>query len=102
FMKKIVRNRLRRGLIEWVGGASVSKTNLLFTAFFAFPVVVSASPAKTDNLNFEPQFVFKDRNGKTVSAPIVEKYQQKKLVYPAAKVDPRVHPKLMRADTSAD
>jgi len=101
-MKKIVRNRLRRGPIKCIGGASVSKITLLFTVFSAFALVFSASAAKTDNLNFEPQFVFKDRNGKTVSAPIVDKYQQKKLVYSTAKVDPRVNPKLMRAATIAD
>ncbi|HKP05474.1 MAG TPA: hypothetical protein VJU77_19145 [Chthoniobacterales bacterium] len=77
------------------------KITLLLTVFSAFALVFSASAAKTDNLNFEPQFVFKDRNGKTVSAPIVDKYQQKKLVYPTAKVDPRVNPKLMRAATIA-
>ncbi|MFL6590751.1 MAG: hypothetical protein ACJ8M4_11325, partial [Chthoniobacterales bacterium] len=36
-----------------------------------------------------------------VSAPIVDEYQQKKLVYPAAKVDPKLDPKLMRAATIA-
>ena len=101
-MKKNGKNRLRQGPIECIGGASVSKITLLFTVFFAFALVFSASAAKTDNLNFEPQFVFKDRNGRTVSAPIVDKYQQKKLVYPTAKVDPRVNPKLMRAATIAD
>ena len=100
-MKTNVKNRLRGGPIECIGGASVRKIILLLTVFSAFALVFSASAAKTDNLNFEPQFVFKDRNGKTVSAPIVDKYQQKKLVYPTAKVDPRVNPKLMRAATIA-
>lgn len=100
-MKTNVKNRLRGGPIECIGGASVRKITLLLTVFSAFALVFSASAAKTDNLNFEPQFVFKDRNGKTVSAPIVDKYQQKKLVYPTAKVDPRVNPKLMRAATIA-
>jgi len=77
------------------------KTNLLFAFVFVFGAVLSASAAKTDNLTFKPQFVFKDRNGKTVSAPIVDEYQKKKLVYPTAKVDPRVNPKLMRAATIA-
>ena len=63
--------------------------------------MLSASAAKTDNLNFKPQFVFKDRNGKTVSAPIVDEYQRKKLVYPTAKIDPHVNPTLMRAATIA-
>ena len=101
-MKKIVKNRLRATPIECIGGASVRKTTLLLAVSSAFSLVLSASAAKTDNLNFKPQFVFKDRNGKTVSAPIVDEYQKKKIVYPAAKIDPRINPKLMRAATIAD
>jgi hypothetical protein len=77
------------------------KTNLLFAFVFVFAAALSAHAAKTENLTFKPQFVFKDRNGKTVSAPIVDEYQKKKLVYPAAKVDPRLNPKLMQAATIA-
>jgi hypothetical protein len=100
-MKKIVKNRLRETPIECIGGAPVRKIILLFSVVSACAVAVSASAAKTENLNFKPQFVFKDRNGKTVSAPIVDEYQKKKLVYPAAKVDPRVNPRLMQAATIA-
>lgn len=88
--------------ITCIGGASVRKITLLLTVVSAFSVAFSASAAKTENLNFKPQFVFKDRNGKTVSAPIVDEYQTKKIVYPTAKVDPRLDPKLMRAATIAD
>ena len=101
FMEKIVKNRLRGSLIECIWGASVRKITLLLTLFSGFSLVLSASAAKTDNLNFKPQFVFKDRHGKTVSAPIVDEYQKKKLVYPAAKIDPRLNPTLMRAATIA-
>ena len=101
-MKKIVRNRLREAPIKCIGGAPVRKIILLLTVISACAVAVSASAAKTENLDFKPQFVFKDRNGKVVSAPIVDEYQKKKIVYPAAKVDPRVNPKLMRAATIAD
>jgi hypothetical protein len=79
----------------------VRKITLLLTVFTGFSLVISASAAKTDNLNFKKQFVFKDRNGKTVSAPIVDQYQNKKLVYPAAKVDPGLNPRLMQAATIA-
>jgi hypothetical protein len=79
----------------------VRKIILLLTVISACAVAVSASAAKTENLNFKPQFVFKDRNGKTVSVPVVDQYQKKKLVYPAAKIDPRVNPRLMRAATIA-
>lgn len=100
-MKKIVKNRLRELPIECIGGAPVRKITLLLTVFSLCAAAVSASAARTENLTFKPQFVFKDRNGKTVSAPIVDEYHKKKLVYPTAKVDPRVSPNLMRAATIA-
>ena len=100
-MKKISKIRLHEASIKCIGGASVRKIILLFTVFSAFALAFSASAARTDSLNFKPQFVFKDRDGKTVSAPIVDEYQQKKIVYPAAKVDPRVNPQLVRAATIA-
>ena len=100
-MKKIVKNRLREAAIECIGGAPVRKIIFLLPIVLACAVAVSASAAKTESLNFKPQFVFKDRNGKTVAAPIVDEYQKKKIVYPAAKIDPRVNPMLMRAATIA-
>jgi hypothetical protein len=100
-MKEIVRNRLRMGQFQCIGGGFMRKTNLLFAFIFVFGAALSAFAAKTENLTFKPQFVFKDRNGKTVSAPIVDEYQKKKLVYPTAKIDPRLNPKLMQAATIA-
>ncbi len=100
-MKKNVKNRLRVRPIQCIGGGFMRSIILLFALVFVFGTALSASAARTENLNFKPQFVFKDRNGKMVSAPIVDEYQKKKLVYPAAKVDPRVNPKLMRAATIA-
>jgi len=100
-MKKIAKNRLRTRPIKCIGGGLMRKITLLFALVFAFGFALSASAARTENLNFKPQFVFKDRNGKIVSAPIVDEYQKKKLVYPAAKVDPRINPTLMRAATIA-
>jgi hypothetical protein len=100
-MKKISKIRLHEASIKCIGGTSVRKITLLFTVFSALALAFSASAARTDSLNFKPQFVFKDRDGKTVSAPIVDEYQQKKIVYPAAKVDPRVNPQLVRAATIA-
>jgi len=101
-MGKFVKNRLRVASNQRIGGVPVRKITLLLTAIFASALAVSASAAKTQNLKFKSQFVFQDRDGKTVSAPIVDEYQKKKLVYPTAKVDPRVNPKLMRAATIAD
>jgi hypothetical protein len=83
-------------------------------------LAVSANAARPESLTFKTQtafgerpataapssepshFVFKDRTGKTVSAPVVEKYQKNRIVYPLAKVDPRLDPKLSRAATIAD
>jgi hypothetical protein len=83
-------------------------------------LAVSANAARTESLSFKPQavfekrgekaasepsqreFTFKDRNGRTVSAPIVERYQKNRIVHPIAKVDPRLDPKLTRAASIAD
>jgi hypothetical protein len=111
---------LRWRLIAWIGGASVRKINLLFTVVWGCGLAVSANAAKTESLSFAPQtvfqkrtgeaaaesskseFVFKDRNGKTVSAPIVEEFQKNRIVHPMAKTDPRLDPRLSRAATIAD
>ena len=101
FVKKTPKNRLRMLPIKCIGGAPVRKTTLLLTIVLAGGFAGSASAARTESLNFKQQFVFKDRSGKTVSAPVVEEYQKKKLVFPTAKVDPRIDPKLMRAASIA-
>lgn len=100
-MEKISKNRLRTLPFQSIGSAPVRKFTLLLSIVLGGAFAVSASAAKTENLNFKPQFVFKDRNGKTVSAPVVDQYQKKKLVYPTAKIDPRLDPKLMQAATIA-
>lgn len=96
------------------------KLNLLFTIVWSCALAVSAHAARTESLSFKPQsafkkrtstssspsskskFVFKDRNGKTVSAPIVAEYQKKRIVHPMAKVDPRLDPRLRTAASIAD
>jgi hypothetical protein len=88
--------------IKCIGGAPVRKITLLLTIVLGGAFAASsASAARTESLNFKPGFVFKDRNGKTVSAPVVDEYQKKKLVFPTAKVDPRLDPKLLRAASIA-
>src|SRR2546427_11592112 len=47
-------------------------------------------------------FVFKDADGKTDSAEVVTKYAPKKIVYPFAKMDGSVDPKLRRAASIAE
>jgi hypothetical protein len=66
---------------------------LLISAFFVSATAVHA--------RFLPKFIFKDSQGKNQSADIVTKYQSKKIVYPVAKVDRGIDPKLMRAATIA-
>ena len=75
---------------------------ILLLTFSSTVLAVSANAARTDSLNFKSQFIFKDRNGKTVSAPIVEKYQKNRIVHPLAKIDPKLDPRLARAATIAD
>ena len=102
FVKKIITNHLRGCLDERIGGAPVRKITLLIAIVCGSAFAVSASAAKTENLTFKPQFVFKDRNGKTVSAPIVDQYQKTRIVHPMAKIDPGLDPRLSRAATIAD
>ena len=111
---------MRGCLIERIGGAPVRKITLLISVLCGCALAVSANAARTESLSFKPQtvfqkradkavsepssseFVFKDKNGKTVSAPIVEQYQKNRIVHPMAKIDPRLDPKLSRAATIAD
>lgn len=98
------------------------KTTLLITILCGSGLAVSSKAARTDSLAFKPQtvfqkraadaarapapapanFVFKDRTGRTVSAPIVDKYQKNRIVHPMAKIDPKLDPRLARAATIAD
>lgn len=47
------------------------------------------------------QFTYKNRAGQVVAAPIVDRYQAKRIVSPLARTDPRINPKLARAATIA-
>ena len=96
------------------------KTTILSTILCGCVAVSAQAAARTDSLTFKPhsvfqkkagepdstpeppQFQFKDRNGKTVSAPIVSEYQKKRIVHPLAKVDPRLDSRLSRAASIAD
>lgn len=120
FVEEQTRNRLRNGLIQRIGGASVSKLILPLSIVCGCALAVSANAARTESLSFgtqtvfqkraekaaaEPsksEFIFKDRTGKTVSVPVVEEYQKDRIVHPLAKTDPRLDPKLSRAATIAD
>ena len=47
-------------------------------------------------------FVYKDRTGKVISAPIIDRFRKDRIVAPFAKVDSRIDPKLRRAATIAE
>ena len=49
----------------------------------------------------QKKFTYKDRKGEVVSADIIDRYQDKRIVYPLAKVDSRINPKLVRAASIA-
>ena len=101
FREETPKNRLRECLIEWIGGASVSKAILPLTIICGCALAVSANAARTESLSFKPQTVFqkrtekavpelsrsevvlKDQTAKTVSAPIVEQGQKKGLPGPS-------------------
>jgi hypothetical protein len=65
-------------------------------------VILATTAVGADLASSKPRFVFKDAQGKTQSAEIVTQYQPKKIVYPLAKVDPKIDPKLCRAATIAE
>lgn len=55
-----------------------------------------AAPAKKTE-----EFTFRDGSGQVVAAPVVDRYQQKRIVHPLAKADPRINPRLTRAASIA-
>src|SRR5450755_2339325 len=69
--------------------------------FLAGSFVLVATVARVDGSSSKSQFAFKDAHGKTYQASVVTSYYPKKLVYPLAKIDRRLDPKLMRSATIA-
>ena len=47
------------------------------------------------------RFVYRDKSGKVASAPVVEEYHKGRIVYPLAKIDPRLDKCLVRAASIA-
>src|SRR5260370_5398823 len=75
----------------------------------AFCIAVFATQSQATDLkkdsrstSFFRTFFFKDVSGSEKSAEIVTKYQPQKIVYPVAKIDPSIDPKLRRAATIAE
>ncbi|MGZ4985658.1 MAG: hypothetical protein ACXV8A_06170 [Chthoniobacterales bacterium] len=54
-----------------------------------------AAPAEKE------EFTFKDKKGKVVTAEVIDRYQDNRIVYPLAKVDHRLDSKLVRAASIA-
>ncbi len=64
--------------------------------------MVSAVTTQADGLaKSRTHFYYKDAKGRVHSAPIVRRYYRVPVVHPAAKVDPRIDPRLRRAATIA-
>jgi hypothetical protein len=77
--------------------------------FAALPIVIAGSAlfistAPAAQLQGPPdrRFTFRDAQGKTQSVEVITKYQPNKIVFPLAKVDPKIDPKLCRAATIAE
>ena len=52
--------------------------------------------------NSETKFLYKDkRTGKIASAPVIEEYSKGRIVYPLAKIDPRLDKRMVRAASIA-
>ena len=62
---------------------------------------VSAGASRSASASNDSSFVFRDPSGKVTAVPIVPGYLPGKVVYPLAKVDPRLSPSLMRAASIA-
>ncbi len=62
---------------------------------------VAAVDKKEASSKGKKEFTFQDEKGKTVSAEVVDQYQNKRIVYPLAKVDNRVNAKLIHAASIA-
>ncbi|MDQ6913104.1 MAG: hypothetical protein M3128_09555 [Verrucomicrobiota bacterium] len=63
--------------------------------------VIAAADKKDSSSTAKKEFTFQDEKGKTVSAEVVDQYQNKRIVYPLAKVDHRVNAKLIHAASIA-
>ena len=73
--------------------------------FIVAAASVSAAPAASDQRHSAKsgtRFVYKDKKtGKIASAPVVEGYHRGRIVYPLAKVDPRLDKRMVRAASIA-
>lgn len=75
----------------------------LLSAAQARDASLSDSPSQTKRAaSSKARFVYQDKKtGKVASAPVIEKYHKGRIVYPLAKVDPRLDKRMMRAASIA-
>jgi hypothetical protein len=66
------------------------------------PMLLAAAGARAEVSPTKSGFIFKDNQGNTQSAEVVTKYQPRKIVWPFAKLDPSIDPKLRRAASIAE
>lgn len=68
------------------------------------PVYASKPAAASRTATQRPaptHFRYRDRQGRIVTAPVVDRYHGRRPVYPLGKIDPRINPRLVRAATIA-
>jgi hypothetical protein len=70
-------------------------TGFILVASLGATHAATASKSKAD-------FVYKDKKtGKVEAAPVIEEYRKDRIVYPLAKVDPRIDKRMVRAASIA-
>ena len=76
----------------------------LAVAAFVFASSAGVAQGKTTSHSkryARSHFVYKDKKGRIKSADVIERYRQDRIVYPLAKVDPRLDKRMVRAASIA-
>lgn len=69
--------------------------------FVSFGVSAEAKSVRHSKHHSRSHFVYKDKKGRVKSADVVEHYRRDRIVYPLAKVDPRLDKRMVRAASIA-
>lgn len=74
-----------------------------FIVFAPIGVTLAKESSHSDpSRNSERDFVYRDKKtGKVASVPVIEGYHKGRIVYPLAKIDPRLDKRMMRAASIA-
>ncbi|MDQ6765954.1 MAG: hypothetical protein M3Z22_07640 [Verrucomicrobiota bacterium] len=79
-----------------------------FVFLRAVPAVAAANDSDSNTAtshkgkaDAKSHFVFKDKNGKVSSVPVIEEYHTGRIVHPLAKVDPHLDKRMLRAASIA-